>query len=324
MATTALRSLASSRSSTATRCARLDLAAVGLGRDAVRRQPAGHEVGVALGERVDDPGALELRQPGREPGEPVGLGGQLDDLQPQAGAPERPAVRAQRRGRPAARAELLLDVGDHAVVRRRRRAQHRDAVGQPLEHLRQPAVVRAEVVAPVGDAVRLVDDQQPDPLGEQRQHRVAELRVVEPLRADEQQVDRVVGEQRADLVPRVAVRRVDRVRADPEPLRRGDLVAHQREQRRDDQRRARRRARAAARWRGSRRPTCPSPSAARTAPARGRPTRSRTASSWCGRKDASGPASACSSSVARASTVATSVIVNHSRRCPGSLAPHDR
>ena len=118
--------------------------------------------------------------------------------------------------------------------------------------------------------MRLVDDEQPDALGEQRQHRVAELRVVEPLGADQQQVDRVVGEQRADLLPRVAVRRVDRVRADPEPLGRGDLVAHQRQQRRDDQRRARRRARAAARWRGSRPPTCPSPCAARTARGRAR------------------------------------------------------
>ena len=60
------------------------------------------------------------------------------------------------------------------------------------------------------------------------------------------------------------------VGADPDPLGGGDLVAHQREQRRDDQRRARRPPRAAARWRGSRRPTCPSRCAARTARARGR------------------------------------------------------
>ena len=116
--------------------------------------------------------------------------GQLDDLEPQAGAAERAAVGAQRRGRVAG-AQLLLDVGDDAVVRGRGRAEHRDAVRQPLEHLGEPPVVGPEVVAPVGDAVRLVDHEQPDALGEQRQHRVAELRVVEPLGADQQQVDRV-------------------------------------------------------------------------------------------------------------------------------------
>ena len=201
------------------------------------REPLGDQVGVALGERVDDARALEPRQPGGEPGEPLGLPGQLDDLEAQAGAPERPAVGAQRRGGVAG-AQLRLDVGDHAVVGGRGRAEHGDAVGQPLEHLGEAPVVGPEVVPPVGDAVRLVDHEQPDALGEQRQHRVAELRVVEPLGADQQQVDRVRGEQLADLLPRVAVGRVDRVRADPEPLGRGDLVAHQRQQRRDDQRRA--------------------------------------------------------------------------------------
>ena len=41
----------------------------------------------------------------------------------------------------------------------------------------------------------------------------------------------------ADLVPLLAVGAVDRVRAQPKPLRGGDLVAHQRQQRADDQRR---------------------------------------------------------------------------------------
>ena len=46
------------------------------------------------------------------------------------------------------------------------------------------------------------------------------------------------GEPVADVVPLIAVRAVDRVRPQPEPLGGGDLVAHQREQRADDQRRA--------------------------------------------------------------------------------------
>ncbi len=133
-------------------------------------------------------------------------------------------------------AQLLLDVGDDAVVRRRRRAEHADAVGQALEHVGDAAVVGPEVVTPVGDAVRLVDDEQADPLGEDRQHLGAELRVVQPLGADQQQVDGVGVEQAGDLAPGVAVGRVDSVRTDPEPLRRGDLVAHEGQQGRHDQR----------------------------------------------------------------------------------------
>ena len=163
--------------------------AVGLGGDPVAAQPLRHQVGVALGERVDDPRARQLRQVLDEPGEPVGLAGEVDDLEAQAGAAERPAVGAQRGG--AADAQLLLDVADHAVVGGRGRAQHRHALRQPLEHVGDPPVVGPEVVAPVGDAVRLVDHQQPDPLGEQRQHLGAEGRVVEPLGADQEDVDGV-------------------------------------------------------------------------------------------------------------------------------------
>ena len=212
------------------------VAAVGLGGDAVAAQPLRDHLRVALGERVDDPGAREVREVLCEPGEPVGLAGQVDDLEAQARAPERPAVGPQRGG--AADAQLLLDVADDAVVGGRRRAQHRHALRQPLEHVGDAAVVGAEVVAPVGDAVRLVDHQQAHALGEQRHHLGPELRVVEPLGADQEDVDGVVRQQVADLGPRVAVGRVDRVGADPDPLGGRDLVAHQREQRRDDQRRA--------------------------------------------------------------------------------------
>jgi hypothetical protein len=215
----------------------VDFAAVGRGGDAVRRQPARHELGVALGERVDDPRAFEPRQPRRQPGQPVRATRQVDHLEAQARAPQRAAVGAQLAR--VAHAELVRNVGHHAVVRGGGRAEHGDAGGQPLEHLGQPTVVRAKVVAPIGDAVRLVDGEQADSLGEQRQHRLAELRVVQALGADEQQVDRVVGEQPADLLPRAAVGRVDRVRPDAQALDGGDLVAHQGQQRRDDQRRSR-------------------------------------------------------------------------------------
>jgi hypothetical protein len=216
----------------------LDLAGVRLGGDPVRGEPGGDLLGVALGQRVDDPRARQVGQVGGEPGEPVGLAGQLDDLEAQARAAERPAVDHERRARVPG-AQLVLDVGDDAVVGGRRRAQRPDAGGQSLEHLGDAPVVGAKVVPPVADAVRLVDHEQPHPLGEHGQHPRAELRVVQPLGADEQEVHGIRLQQPGNLRPCVAIRRVDRVRPDPEPLRRRDLVAHERQQRRDDERRPR-------------------------------------------------------------------------------------
>ena len=63
---------------------------------------------------------------------------------------------------------------------------------QVQEQAGQPLVVGAEVEAPVRDAVRLIDDQQPRS-GQQRQREVRELRVRQPLRGHQQHIDPVVG-----------------------------------------------------------------------------------------------------------------------------------
>jgi hypothetical protein len=209
------------------------LPAVRLGCDVVSGEPLRHELGVALGQRVDDPRAVELGQPRREPSEPIRPPWEIDHLQPQARTPQRPPVGLEFTGMPDL--QLIGYIGHHAVVGRRRRAQHRDARRQPLEHLRQPPVVRAKIVAPVRDAVRLIDHQEPNPLDEQRQHGVAELPIVQPLGADEQQVHRVLREKPLHLLPCIPIGRVDRVSPNPKPLGRRDLVAHQRQQRRHDQ-----------------------------------------------------------------------------------------
>ena len=130
--------------------------------------------------------------------------------------------------------ELLGDVAGDPGVGGRRRGQHRDARRERGEHLPDAAVVGPEVVAPVGDAVRLVDDEQAGGLGQLGQHLVAERRVVQPLRADQQHVDLTRVDLRADGLPVLDVGGVDGGRADAGSLGRLDLVAHQREQRRDD------------------------------------------------------------------------------------------
>ncbi len=81
-----------------------------------------------------------------------------------------------------------------------------------------------------------------------------------------------------DRLPVLDVGRVDRDRPDAGALGRGDLVAHQGEQRRDDHGRAGALARAAAGWPRSRPPTCPSRCAARPGRGGGRPPAPRSPS----------------------------------------------
>ena len=108
------------------------------------------------------------------------------------------------------------------------------SAGRPVEEVADAAVVGPEVVPPVADAVGLVDDEQAAAPGQVGQLLVAEARVVEPLGADEQDVDGVGGQRLAHLVPVLGVGGVHRHGADAGPLGGRDLVAHQRQQRADD------------------------------------------------------------------------------------------
>ena len=74
--------------------------AVGQCTDALRVEERRHLIGVALGQGVDDPGAVDgavRAQILGQPGQPLRGPGQVDDLQAQARARQRPAVGAQRR-----------------------------------------------------------------------------------------------------------------------------------------------------------------------------------------------------------------------------------
>jgi hypothetical protein len=110
-------------------------------------------------------------------------------------------------------------------------------LGQQLQDADQPPVVGPEVVAPVADAVRLVDHEQARARGDRRQDVGAERLVVEPLGRDEEQVDLVALDRRDDLLPVVPVLAVDRAGDHAGALGHPDLVAHQHEERRDQDRR---------------------------------------------------------------------------------------
>lgn len=138
------------------------LGAAGVGGDPVAAgaQVGGDLLGGGDGEGVDDAGPRQLLQMSVEPGEPVGGVGQAQDGEPQALAFQRAAQYEGAAVGAAAGLQLFGDVGGDAGVGGRGGGQHRHPGGQLGQQGAQPPVVGTEVVPPVGDAVRLVDDQQ--------------------------------------------------------------------------------------------------------------------------------------------------------------------
>ncbi len=202
------------------------------GVDPLRPQERGDALRVGDGQAIDDAAARQLRQATRQPGQALGLVRERDRVEPERVARERPAEDLDTVP------ELGDDVGHDPVVGRGRRRQDRDARVERAQDRLDPAVVGPEVVAPVGDAVRLVDDEEADRVLDARQHVRGESLVGEAFRGDEQDVDRVGREPVADRLPLVRVARVDRRGPEAEALGHRDLVAHQRQQRADDQGRA--------------------------------------------------------------------------------------
>ena len=166
-----------------------------------------------------------------EPGHALGAVAQLDRLEPQARPGQRSADDLH------ADAELLDDVGDDAVVRGGGGREDRDPLGQRRDEPADAPVVRPEVVAPVADAVRLVDHEQPDAAPQRGQHGLAEALVRQPLGRDHQDVDLVVGDRGLGPVPLLDVAGVDGHGTQAQAVRGAQLVAHEREQRADDERR---------------------------------------------------------------------------------------
>jgi hypothetical protein len=202
------------------------------GVDAPRLQPAGDPRRVGDREAVDDAAAGELRELLGKPGEALGLVAEDDRVEAQALARQWAADDGD------VTAELLGDVGDDPVVGGRGRRQDRHGGRELAEDPADPAVVGPEVVAPVGDAVGLVDDEEPDARADGGQDAGGEVIVGEALGRDQEDVDGVGRERLLDLGPLVLVAAVDRVGPEPQPGGHRDLVAHEREERADDERRA--------------------------------------------------------------------------------------
>ena len=149
---------------------------------------------------------------------------------------EDPLGPAPRRGT----GELLGDVRGDAGIGGRRGGQDRRARGQARQQGADAPVVGAEVVAPVRDAVRLVDDDQAGVGCEGREDLLPESRIVEPLGGHQQDVDGALAHPGLDVRPLRGVGGVHGDGVDAGAPGRRDLVAHEGEQGRDDHRRPRR------------------------------------------------------------------------------------
>ena len=198
-----------------------EVGVVRAGIDPLAPQERGDALGVRHREAVDDAAAGELRKLAREPGESFGLVVQRDRIES-----ERIAAKGSTKDLDPG-AELIDDVGDDPIIGGGGRGQDRDARGQKSKDPRDAPVVGAEVVTPVGDAVRLVHYQQADRALDAGQDVGREALVRETLRGDEEDVDGVGCQTVLDRVPFVDVARVDRRRAEAQPFRHGDLVPHE-------------------------------------------------------------------------------------------------
>ena len=145
----------------------------------------------------------------------------------------------QRPARDRDIAKLRHHIIDDAVVRRRRRRQHRQRRRKKFEQLRDAPVIGTEVVPPIRDAVRLIDDEQPDIPADRDEHVLPERVIGQPFRRDQQHIDLIPPHRRNHRLPIIRIRRIDRRRPKPDPRRRRKLVPHQAQQRRNDQRRPR-------------------------------------------------------------------------------------
>ncbi len=204
---------------------------VGLDIETSDLQPFRDLIGVTHRQCVDDAAALQRSKLLHQPCKAFGLAGETDGLQRKRGAieiaPGDIEIGAEHRG------EVFHD----PVVRCRRSGEEPEIGRQcPDDALQQP-VMGAEIVPPVGNAVRLVDDQQRDLRRDARQHLTAKALVRQALGRNQQDVDLPSGQFALDCRPVVHVVGVDRGGADAHPFRRSDLVSHQRQQRRDQERR---------------------------------------------------------------------------------------
>ena len=135
-------------------------------------------------------------------------------------------------------AELFSDIAANAVISGRGCRQHRHTHRQRLNERTNTAVIGAEIMAPVRNTVRLINNKQAQARQQVRQPLLAERRVIEAFGAHQQHIELISFEAGADLIPFGHVRGVHHCGAHPRAGCCLNLITHQGEQWGDNKRRA--------------------------------------------------------------------------------------
>ena len=137
---------------------------------------------------------------------------------------------------PGSNGELGLHVGDHLGCGRGRQQQRLRDVELALV-VRQLQIIRTEVVAPLGNTVRLVHHQQRDLHAVQE---ITETLVLQTLHGNHQDLEFARSRTGHDIIGLItALGRIDTARRNAMALQKTQLVLHQRQQRRYHQREVR-------------------------------------------------------------------------------------
>ena len=206
----------------------LQVGVVGAGHNALPLEPFGGAPRILHREGVNDAAAGQLREEVRQPRQPVGLIVQRDIEELERAADQRATQDVEA-------CYLRLNVFHDAVVGGGRRAEDRHPGRQQAQDAHDAPVIRAEIMPPIRNAVRLIHHKHPDAALNQRQQLLQEGRVAQPLRRNHQHVHAVGLQVSLDLRPVLQVLAVDGRGADAQLLGGEDLVAHEREQRADEQ-----------------------------------------------------------------------------------------
>mmetsp|Transcript_22551 Transcript_22551/g.36676 ORF Transcript_22551/g.36676 Transcript_22551/m.36676 type:complete len:249 (+) Transcript_22551:2919-3665(+) len=170
-----------------------------------------------------------------DPGLPFACGGKAEDLRPRpvlGGKGQmdvRPVKAAQKRSWRHAIKEFLHNFGLCLGISRGRECGQRHI--QRAAQLANPQVIGAKIMAPLADAMRLVNGDHADPDPAQHPHRRPRRKA---FRCDIQKLQCALFERFPNgirFLGRVA--RGQRARRDTRRLQGADLIAHQRNQRRD-------------------------------------------------------------------------------------------
>ena len=194
-------------------------------------EPLGHLDRIADGERVDDAVAGQAGNLLGQPRETLRLSRQSHRLEHERGTVEI-ALHYLQVG-PQHGSEIL----HHSIVCGRGRSKQPETCGKRAGNPLDQAVMRPEVVPPIRDAVRFVDDEEGDAVGDIRQHLGAKVLVSQPFGSDDQDVYLVLPQACFRNRPVFLVVRRDSAGAHPHSFGSGDLVAHQCQQRRNQERR---------------------------------------------------------------------------------------